>query len=241
MSKIGQRISCAQCKNVNIVPGFDPTSEFTPAELIGGYLTDVRNKIFWLAVVILLVMGGLPAAITRVFGSPTAGLEDVFTIWNISWLTFPMTLGVAIAATIFHLADEKQRESEKTWHWMIGTVIAAAFVGGWLGQFQLSRVSQAIVSKAESAVSTVMPENENARNVMMRGGIKAGATVVKPRGKLVAIYLLVVAFFALAFNYFTLYGPAAFISSVLVGLFAGWLAGVKIPALWSELTPSLGG
>lgn len=232
----GCRVPCPHCKNINIVPELFHPAELSPMDLIGEYLTDVRNKIFWLVIAILLVMAGLPAAMTRLFGQPTAGLEDVFTVWNIAWLTFPMTLGVAIASVIFLASDETYRETKEFWFWIIGTVVAAAFIGGALGQFQLSRASETIVSTAEKVVGDVMPENESARNMMLRGGAHAAAPIVRPRGRFLAIVFLVGSFALLLFNYFTLYGPAAFISSILVGAFAGWLAGVKIPQLWNELT-----
>ncbi len=235
-SNSGQRISCPGCGNVNIVPASEQATELTPAQLIGNYMTDIRNKILLLAIAVLLITAGAPAALTRLFGQPSAGLEDIFTIWNIAWLTFPMTLGVGAASTIYLVSDEKKRHSNEVRYWMVGIVVAAAFIGGHLGQFQFSKASQKLIDSTESITSDVA-EKLSDNELMSRGVAKMGVQIgehIKPKGR-IALIFAIGAFVFVAFNYFTLYGPAAFFSSVLVGIFSGWVCGIKIPSLWAEL------
>jgi hypothetical protein len=197
---------------------------------------DVRNKAFWTAIVVTLLMAPSPVLLTKLLGEPKAGLEEFVTLWNVFWHTLPLTIAAAIDAGILlwlraHPDQYPSTERGKTvlWCWLGGALVGSMLLGGWLGKVELSAWSQARVGELESLQERIDPGGGLTR-IVVQG---SGKHLVQ--NKKAWPVVVVVGSLASLGNYFTLYGPAMFLSSLVVGAFLGWGWAIKVPEVLEDI------
>lgn len=185
-----------------------------------------------MAVAVNALLAPSPALITKVLGTPAAGLEDVITIWNVFWHTLPLTIAAAIDAGILWWFTKHPGEYPKTdkgkialWCVLGGIIVASMILGGWLGQVEMSAWSRARVDEVQSVQKRFDPS--------VRMTVNYGRELI--RHKQTAPIAIAVAAFAAIANYFTLYGPSMFFSSLVVGGFLGWIWAIKLPACLADI------
>jgi hypothetical protein len=107
-------------------------------------------------------------------------------------------------------------------------------VGGWLGKVEASEWSQARLEEAESVQKRADPSGQQTRHYA-RGLAERAA-----RDRRAWPVAIAVGSVAAVVNYFTLYGPAMFISSLVVGVFLGWIWALKLPEWWADIDAAPG-
>jgi hypothetical protein len=216
-----------------------PTASPTAWDVTKKHVADLRNKAFWTAIGVTLLLAPSPAVITKVIGEPKAGLEEALTIWNVLWYTLPLTVGVAIDAGILmrfaHQPDQFPKTDQgktELWCWLGGVLIGSMLLGGWLGGVKTSEWSQARIEEVKSGHASIDPSGRMTRyaahglayNISKMRGNKWVLPVAIALGSLATIA-----------NYFTLYGPSMFFSSLVVGAFLGWVWSIKLPAVLADI------
>jgi hypothetical protein len=195
---------------------------------------EVRSKAFWTAAAVTLLLAPSPAVLTTLVGKPQAGLEHAVTIWHVLWHTLPLTLAVAADAGVLLWLRRHPDHWPKTqkgvtalWCWLGGVLVASMVVGNWLGRVELSDWSRARLGGKAA--------DQQARNTTQ---FLVGQAV---QNKAMIPVAVAVGSAAAVANYFTLYGPCLFISSLVVGTFLGWLWAVKLPDVFAEIDRTVWG
>lgn len=205
------------------------------------HVEDLRNKALWTAIGVTLLLAPSSAVITKVLGQPKAGLEEALTLWNVLWYTLPLTIAVAIDAGVL-MAFTQRNELPTTkegkaqfWCTLGGVLIVSMLVGGWLGGVETSEWSQHRLGEVESVRAAVDPSGRLTRQVAH--GL--AHNISKARGnKWILPVAIAIGSLATIANYFTLYGPSMFFSSLVVGAFLGWVWAVKFPAVVADIDRS---
>jgi hypothetical protein len=175
---------------------------------------DLRAKAFWTAAAVTVFLAPSPAVLTRLVGEPRAGLDHAVTIWTVLWYTLPLTLAVAVDAGVLLWYRRHPDRYPRTGKGQ--TVLWC-----WLGGVELSDWSRARLGGRGA--------DQQAKNA-------AGfLTVQAVKNKAMIPVAIAVGSAAAVANYFTLYGPSLFLSSLAVGTFLGWVWAVKLPDVFAEL------
>ncbi len=167
-------------------------------------IADIRNVAWW--VVALLTAPVLPTVITGLTSRPRAGMDEAAKLLDIFLRTFPLCLGAAIdSAILFYAVEHKLMPKEKDKEGQM------RFWGFLIVVLGLS----AVIGNAL--------------------GLSAPVTIPDPTDKRAGGHLFARALWfggRLLWNYFVLYGPQMFFSSLVVGAFMGWAGALK---LWPHL------
>lgn len=178
---------------------------------------EVRTAAFWVwAFITFLAAPSLATIFTVVTSGPKAGLDEAQEIWQVFLLTFPLALGVAIDSAILLLIERYDA-------WPSDRPAGQPLSGQqWLFLGLLA----------------VLLASAGFGNSLGMGVAPVDVPDVKGRGA-GQLQALVFAVLQLLANYFTLYGPQLFVSSVFVGVFMGWaMASKLVPNALAALSAS---
>lgn len=176
-------------------------------------LEDVRSAAGWLWVAIAFLLSpSLATAFTMLTSRTPPGLSEADALLQVFLLTFPLAIGVAVnSAVLLLLARHDKWPSDRP----------ISELGGLTGQNVLL-LGLCFVLLVSASVGNWLGMLENQPPLAQNTGHPA--------------HVIVMATLRLLANYFTLYGPQLFLSSVLVGGFIGWAVVMKIlPNLLSGL------
>lgn len=182
-----------------------PPLSFDTKGNFSGDWQDVRRAGFWVwAAITLIAAPTLPTVVTVMTSERRAGMDEAQQILQVFLLTFPLTLGVAIDAVILLLLAKYDAFPDDRPRGGGPYNGQAMLFGGLILIFALSASLGNWLGMGVAPVD--MPKTE-----------------VKGHPLTWFNWLL-----ALLKNYFVLYGPQLFFSSLLVGAFAGWAVAMKL-------------
>ena len=193
------------------------------------HFAEVRYYAFLVGVLISLPSISLPTLFTLLTGSPKAGYEQFLSVWNVVYLTLPLTLAAAIdAGVLFSIWKHPEHRPTTTKDWsalagvLSGVIVASVLVGSALGAVE---IPGSVTGTAKSVA--------NNRPELVVHVLCSLAEEYPRAAAVVVVVALCVGAAAGLENYFTLYGPQPFFSSLVVGAFLGWVWAVKVPAIAS--------